>query len=118
MLEAGDIAGDVRQVLAAANAGKGEAPPFLTAYQILERLPATTRDRALAERGMPGAGAGVHYSAASLVKDAILHHLRTEVEIACLDNTGAAFEIEGRLVRGGYPVCGLYRLARPVDLSV
>lgn len=110
MLKPSDVVEEVRAVLAAANRGKGHAPHFLTAYQILERLPHALRDQLISERGMPGEKAGVYHAAASVVKDALLHQLRSEIEIAYFDNVGASFDVAGSSVRGGYPVCGLYRL--------
>lgn len=53
-----EIADDVRQVLLSAPDASRYGRCFLTAYQILERLPNATRDRIIAERGHGGQGAG------------------------------------------------------------
>src|SRR4051794_30527942 len=66
-----DITDEVRAVLLAAHRGKGgDRPNFLTAYQILDRLPTATRDRLVAERTLGGRGSGVSYAAPSVVSDA------------------------------------------------
>lgn len=115
-LQPSDIVEDVRKVLEAANKGKGRHPQFLTAYQILNRLPQETRERLITERSLPGKGAGVHHAAASVVMHAI-RQLGSEVDVEYFDNVGISFEVGGASIVAGYPVCGLYRLRRedPAD---
>lgn len=104
----GDVVDEVRSVLLAASTGKGDKPQFLTAYQILERLPSPTKDVLIAQRGLPGKGSGSSYSAASLVADAAesIHG----VEIAFLDCAGISFTVGRNEITSGYATCGLYRL--------
>ena len=118
MLTPADIAPDVRNVLATANKGKGKEPHYLTAYQILDRLPALVRDQLIVEKGLPGSGAGVYHAAATVVRHALLHHLRGEVEYTYFDNVGATFEVAGHQIRGGNSVCGLYKLRPSEDSDV
>ena len=108
MLMPRDIADEVRAVLRSAHVGKGTERRFLTAYQILERLPAPLRDEVIADRGLPGKGGGSNYSAASLIADAAesLHG----VETAFLDCGGITFSVGKHEVVPGYPLCGLYRI--------
>jgi hypothetical protein len=103
-----DIVDDVREVLANANKGKGTDCQYLTAYQILALLPQHVRATLIAQRGLPGQGAGVHYSAASLVSDAA--EKVAGVEKAYLDSRHVHFQIDGSTVAAGYSVSGLYRL--------
>jgi hypothetical protein len=65
---------------------------------------------------MPGKGAGVHQAAASVVMHAI-RQLGNNVDVLYLDNVGVSFEVDGKPIAAGYPVCGLYRLRRedPAD---
>jgi hypothetical protein len=112
----GELATDVREVFRRASKGKGTRPQWLTAYQVLERLP--QRDRLIAERGMPGEGAGVHHAAASVVRDSIRLHLKSEVEVTFLDTRGIRFEIAGVAVAAGFPVVALYRMAEDASAEV
>ena len=104
-----DITGDVQQVLAAARAGKGVRPNFLTAYQILDRLPVTIRDRLIAERTLGGRGSGVSYAAPSVVSDAA--EMLPGIVIEYMDSVGVAVSVAGQQLMPSNPVCGLYRLA-------
>jgi len=65
-----DVRDAVADVLRRAARGDGDRPNFLTAYQILDRLPARLRARLISERTLGGQGAGVQYAAASVVSDA------------------------------------------------
>ena len=115
-IQPSEIVQDVRKVLETARKGKGSDPQFLTAYQILNRLPQETRGRLITERSMPGKGAGVHQAAASVVMHAI-RQIGSEVDVEYFDNSGISFEVAGERITAGYPVCGLYRLRRehPAD---
>jgi Fe-S oxidoreductase len=105
-----DVVDDVRSVLREANRGKGPTPNFLTSYQILDRLPEAIRDRLIRERTLGGRGAGVSYSAASVVSDAA-EMLRTEgIEIVYLDSAGISMSVAGQAVQPGAAVCGAFRL--------
>ena len=109
-----DIKNDVLDVLRTTSRGKGRRPTYLTAYQILARLPAAIRRRLIAERGRAGAGAKQHYAAASVVAKAgtLLRKSHT-VEIVYWDTRGSEFSIKGQIsARPSFPVCGLYRARR------
>jgi hypothetical protein len=103
-----DIVDDVRQVLLSAARGKGTTPNFLTAYQILARLPAGVRARLVAERGRGGRGEGTHFAATGVV----MHALRSmdDVDVVYLDTGGLQLLIDGEPVEAGNRVCGLYRV--------
>lgn len=103
-----DIVDDVRAVLERARTGRGDERHYLTSYQILAELPPQVRHTLIQQRGLPGAGAGAHYTSASVVMDAA--KLVPGIEIACLDTRHASFEIEGRSVQPGFGVCNLYRV--------
>lgn len=83
----------------------------MTAYQILELI--HSRDMLIDERGRPGAGARVHYAAASVVEQACqMLHREGEVEIAYMDTRFLLFSLRGfDPVQAGEYYCGLYRLA-------
>jgi hypothetical protein len=109
-----DIAGDVQQVLAAARVGKnGDRPNFLTAYQILDRIPAAVRDRLIAERTLGGRGSGVAYAAPSVVSDAA--ERLPGIVIEYMDSVGLSVSVTGQQVVPSNPVCGLYRLASDAE---
>lgn len=100
----------IRHVLRKAAKGKSnpKRPQYLTGYQILHRLPTTTKDSLIQLYGDPGANAGKHYTAASHI-DKALRNLRGEIQVEYLDAQGITFD--GKVpTRAGYPVCGLYRL--------
>jgi hypothetical protein len=103
-----DIVDDVRHVLLSAARGKGTTPNYLTAYQILARLPAELRARLIAERGRGGRGEGTHFAATGVV----MHALRSmdDVDVVYLDTGGLQLIIDGEAVEAGNRVCGLYRV--------
>jgi hypothetical protein len=103
-----DIVDDVRRVLANAHAGKGTNPCFLTAFQILDRLPSAIRDRIIAERSIGGAGSGQSYAAPSVVSQAA--EMVPGVVIDYIDTRGLTVTVAGRPLTPSYEVCGLYRL--------
>lgn len=99
----------VLAVLANAAKGRGEHPHYLTAYQILERVPDGIRNTLIDELGKPGRHAGKHRTAVGPIKDAA----RRIAEVDYLDARGLSFEYgEGEELSSGYPVIGLYRLRR------
>src|SRR4051794_26669912 len=104
-----DIVDDVKLVLAGARRGKGERPNFLTAYQILNRLPESVRAILVSERSSGGTGAGVHFAAPSVVSKAA--RLIPGVEIEYLDSVGLSAVIGTATVTPSNEVCGLYRLS-------
>jgi hypothetical protein len=110
-----DIVDEVRSVLLAAKSGKGHRPNFLTAFQILDRLPEATRSRLISERTGGGEGAGVVFAAPSVVSHAA--RLIPGVVVEYLDCVGLAAQVAGHSVSPSFEVCGLYRLA-PTDEDV
>ena len=106
-----DIRDEVRNVLEGTHidtGGRGRS--FLTAYQILERLPPAMRAQLIRERGTPGSGAGTYYAAASVVSDAA-EMLKPYIEIRFLDTSLLKIMLEnGTEIEPGNPNVGLYRL--------
>jgi hypothetical protein len=105
-----DIVDQVRSVLQNANRGKGDIPNYLTAFQILERLPPQLRDQLIAERGIGGRGCGTSYAAPSVVSDAA-EMLGEHVKIEYMDSTGVSVQVAGQAVTPSNEVCALYRLS-------
>lgn len=87
-----------------------QAQAYLSAYQVLERL--SVRGRLIQERGMPGAGSGTPYAAASVVSQAIqmLENEPGYQSPIFLDGHGVTFEVDGQLIQSGYESCALYRI--------
>ncbi len=112
MIRPSDIVDEVESVLVAAAHGSGDHPHFMTAYQILARMNEVRQLQR--ERGVPGAGAGVHYSAASVVEQACQMLARKGVvEIDYLVTAGLSFDVADHPpTRAGNAVCGLYRITR------
>jgi hypothetical protein len=108
MLSPSNIRDAVRDVLLS-SAGR------VSAYEILDRLPTSLRDQILSERGMPGAGSGNSYSAASLVTDAaemILPSLDPPYRVYH-DVRGMTFTVAGQSILPGNEVIAYYQLAFP-----
>jgi hypothetical protein len=112
-VEAWELDPEVRRVLAEASTGK--APPgtnakrgFLTAYQILQRLPRTLQDRLATEYGdRSGKGAGEYFSPATRVAQVAA----TIVDPEFLDTRDLQFKIgQPESVDAGYSFCALFRL--------
>src|SRR4030042_1874988 len=80
-----DIMDAVRTVLEGTNYDPMRGRSYMTAYQILEKLPSHTRNQLIKERGTPGQGSGKYYAAASVVSDAA--EMLSEVEMAFLDSS-------------------------------
>lgn len=85
-------------------------PPFLTAYQILDRLPDQIRSRLIAERGMGGARAGVNYAAPSVVSDAA--EMLQGIDIRWLDTRTITVDVNKQPITPGAEVVAVYRLLR------
>ena len=82
----------------------------MTAYGLLGALPAQLRATLIDERHMPGAGAGVHFAAATVVAQAcqMLEH-RGEIEISDLAPMNASYTIDGHTFEAGYELSAIYR---------
>ncbi len=103
-----DITAAVADILRSASRADGNHPYFLTAYQILNRLPQDIRTRLIRERTMGGRGAGVSYGAPSVVSDAA--EMLPNIKIDYIDNRGIQVEVAGHTITPGFEVCGIYRL--------
>ena len=112
MLMPSDIVEEVRSVLVNAHRGEWERPNFLTAYQVLERLPPSTRETLIAERTIGGRGTGVSYSAVTVVAQAAA--LAGAIP-EWLDCVGISVDVAGRKLTPGFEVCALFRLEPPRD---
>jgi len=110
VLKPSDIVEEVRVVLERAHRGKGDRPNYLTAFQILERLPAVTRERLIGERTGGGAGAGTAFASPSVVSQAAR---MAGAEVDYMDCAGLSIDVAGQAVRPGFEVCALYRLSGP-----
>ncbi|WP_161602316.1 helix-turn-helix transcriptional regulator [Tautonia marina] len=82
---------------------------WLTAHQILNRLPAATRDPLIKKRGGVGLGSGASFSPTRDVGIAI-EGLGDVIERTVLDARGATFEVAGQSVPAGFPFIALYRM--------
>ena len=107
MLMPSEIVDDVRTVLLNAHRGDWDRPNFLTAYQILERLPQAVRDLLIAERTIGGRGTGASYSAVTVVAQAAaLAGAITEY----MDCIGIRVLVNGEWREPGFEVCAVFRL--------
>jgi hypothetical protein len=104
-----EIVNEVRRVLHSAAKGKGLSPNFLTAYQILSRLPMDLQTRLIEGHGRGGKGWGKGKGAANVVMRA-LRSLKAELEIAFLDTKGLELTVGDHVVEAGNRVCALYRI--------
>ena len=103
-----DIKEDVKRVLEGIPANAG-VNPFVTAYQILERLPQNIKDQLISERGPAGKGGGYYYSTASVVSDAA--EMLDDIEIMALATTNLQIFINNEsVIQAGNQNVGLYRL--------
>lgn len=108
-LESPDLEPDILRVLGQASIGKGAAPGFLTAYQILKRLPDELQRALLEAYGPSGKEAGVHFSGASRVAQVASEAPGVEKEY--LDTGGLQFDVGAAdEVEGGYSLCAIFRL--------
>lgn len=103
-----DVAGDVRRVLDEAEIIEGRRA-FLSAYQILDRLP--VRDRMLTdcEKFQPGDDA-LHL-AASIITRALLQHLTHQVNVDVLDTNGVTIKVGSTTVGSKDGPSAVFRLA-------
>ena len=106
-----DLVNSVRKVLLKARRGGDRLPSFLTAYQILTRLPPTIKARLIRERGLGGKGAGTRYAAASVVSDAA--ECVPGVVVAYLDVKEIGLSVEDSSIVPSPKVCGIFRLPGP-----
>lgn len=111
-IESQKLEPEILRVLAQASCGKGTESGFLTAYQILKRLPEALQLELLDAYGPSGKEAGVHFGGASRV--AQVADEAQGVEKKYLDTGGLQFDVgEPAEVQGGYSLCAIFRL-RPL----
>lgn len=105
-----NIVEEVRSILRSAATGKGTAPTYLTAYQILDRLPPELREQLITERGRGGRGEGHKYAAPSVVMEALKYLQRAnEIDVSYIDTDGLRMLIDDEPVVAGNRVCAIYR---------
>ena len=113
MLTATDIRYEVEKVLR-------RTSNYLTAYQILERLPSPLRDRLIAERGKPGQGNGQRYTAVTVVTQAagqICTAEDAEKSLIYIDGGNIYFEVGQDLIPAGHEACACYRIRERADTA-
>lgn len=103
-----DIKNEVETVLRNTAQGNQNQANFLTAYQILDRLPPLIRDRLIRERTIGGGNIGVNYAAPSVVSDAA--EMIAGITIDYLDNRNMKIFVAGQELIPSAEVCGIYRL--------
>ena len=108
-----DIASEVREVLLGARRGKGNGPNYLTAFQILGRLPLGTRTRLIEERTIGGDGSGNAFAAPSVVSKAA--RSISGIQIEYIDCVGLSVQVADQQISPSFEVCAIYRLVLPDD---
>ena len=105
-----DIKDEVQAVLQKGKKDSRYGRSYLTAHQLLEKLPSQIRDQLIKERGTPGQGAGKYYASASVVSDAA--EMLPDIEIVFLDSSALKVLLKDGtdLVTPGNLNIGLYRL--------
>ncbi len=105
-----DINDEVKAILKSTQKDSHYGHSYLTAYQILEKLPSQIRDQLIKERGMPGQGSVNNFTAASVVSDAA--EMLPGIEIVFLDSSFLKIMLRDgtNLVVPGNANIGLYRL--------
>jgi hypothetical protein len=98
------MAPQVRRILQSAE------PAFLTAYQILDRLP--YRDELVAECAKGIRGSGAYHAAASMVREALVNHLGAEVHFDFVATKGATWKVAQTLLEPRHEMAAVYRLAK------
>jgi hypothetical protein len=106
-IDSTELENAIAKVLKEASKDPGGAPSYLTAYQILRRLPGELRNALVATYAPAGKGADSNYSAATRVG----HAAGKIAEIVHLDSRDLNFDVgsEVQLVEGGSPKVRLCR---------
>jgi len=108
-VDAKDLAPEIQLVLERACRGPSGESGFLTAYQILNRLPPALQDLLRQAYGRSGEGAGHHFSPASRV-GRVAADLEN-VEKAHFDTRGLQFELpHDEQADAGADRCAIFRL--------
>lgn len=112
-----DLMDEALEILRRCAKGKGSSSAyhFLTAYQILERLEAGSRDRLIEAYGKPGKGGGKHFGAARAISRMMQNwEKKGWVEICYMDSVGLlvnpAWDTTTRSAyQAGYPLTSIFR---------
>jgi hypothetical protein len=89
---------------------------YLTAHQILVRLPADLRQQLLTERGAFGEGGGNRYTAITVVSQAGMLLCQARVcESVYIDGSDLMFEMNGDIIPLGNSPYACYRIRREAD---
>lgn len=102
---------EIRRILLDAKDPKGPVYIYLTAHQILNRLPASIREPFIQKRGGVGLGSGASSSPTRDIGIAI-EAMDNEIERAVFDARGAVFEVAALSVPAGYPLIAFTGSAR------
>ncbi len=103
-----EVQSAVRGVLEKTAVNKDGLRCYLTAYQILDRLPDVLKKRLISERGLGGKETGVEYAATGVVSDAA--ELIKDIDIEYIDPKGMEFNVDNQQISSGGRYNGLYRL--------
>ena len=98
---------EVRQVLVKASAGC-DTPPYLTAYQILDRLPLPIKEGLISQYSIGGAGNGASYSAISAISQSA--QSLEGVDITYIDSVGLTINVGDNPVIPGNEHVRIFRL--------
>ena len=108
-VESPEIANQIISVLAQASTGKGTEHGFLTAYQILNRMPEDIQQILRQQYGNSGKHGGQPFGAASRISQ-VADELQ-EVEKRYLDTGGLQFDVgQPDDVEAGYNLCAIFRI--------
>lgn len=112
-----DILGAVKKVLKNVLTSSRNERTYLTAYQIVDRLPERLRDRLIRERGRGGVrgeggrDAGGSYAAPGVVSDAA--QMLPDIEIDFIETRDLTLIVGSQeIVPGSTQTCALYRLPK------
>lgn len=112
-----DITGAVKKVLKDVLLGSRGERTFLTAYQIVDRLPEKLRNRLIRERGRGGVrgeggrDAGVAYAAPGVVSDAA--QMLPDIEIDFIETRDLTLVVGTQeIIPGSTQTCALYRIPK------
>lgn len=108
-VERHELESDILKILKGASTGKGTEHGYLTAYQILNRLPDNLQQKLKEMHGdYAGRGAGEHFSPATRV--AQVASKMDLVKQGVLDTKGLSFDV-GQIeeVSAGFNLCAIFR---------
>ena len=107
------VANHVRNVLKE-HGKNSEKNSYLTAYQILEKLPEPVRDRLIKKYGLGGEGSGLHNAATKVIARTAM---TVTNEVVYLHTSKITFSVQRKKLKPGPVECGLFRISKPVPLA-